>query len=98
MTRASGYAKPRGWVKTKARILKRDEGVCYVCRTPGADQVDHLVPVHLGGSHADANLGAIHSWPCHHSKTQREANTSPKRVNATSKRPPQPHPGFKGGG
>ena len=68
MTRASGYRQPRGWANTKARVLERDAGVCHVCGNHGADQVDHVIPVSQGGSHDDANLAAIHSWPCHSSR------------------------------
>ncbi|MEI2728332.1 MAG: HNH endonuclease signature motif containing protein [Candidatus Nanopelagicales bacterium] len=94
MTRASGYRQPRGWANTKARVLERDAGVCHVCGNHGADQVDHVIPVSQGGSHDDANLAAIHSWPCHSSKTAREARASTKRYTATVKRPAQPHPGL----
>jgi 5-methylcytosine-specific restriction endonuclease McrA len=56
------------------RILKRDEYVCYVCHLTGADNVDHIIPIELGGARTDpANLAAIHEDPCHIDKTKREA-------------------------
>jgi len=83
---APGYKQPPGWSKTRARILERDEHQCYLCSN-AADQVDHVVPVHKGGTHDDANLAAI-CVPCHKAKTQREAaQARPRR-----KRPSEPHP------
>ena len=55
------------------RILKRDGHVCHVCRKPGADQVDHIVPLAEGGFDGDLNLAAIHAEPCHRDKTQAES-------------------------
>lgn len=55
------------------RILRDAEFVCYVCGLPGADEVDHIIPIHLGGAKRDpANLGAIHGDPCHELKTKAE--------------------------
>lgn len=54
-------------------VLREQEFICYVCRLPGANEVDHIVPIHLGGARTDrANLGAIHAEPCHEDKTKRE--------------------------
>lgn len=54
-------------------VLLEAGGICYVCRLPGADEVDHIIPIHLGGARTDrANLGAIHGEPCHSDKTARE--------------------------
>jgi 5-methylcytosine-specific restriction protein A len=55
-------------------VLQRDAFVCYVCRLPGADTVDHIVPIWKGGAKADpVNLAAIHQDPCHDDKTKRES-------------------------
>lgn len=80
--------------RTKQRILDRDQRTCYVCRLPGADEVDHKVPRHLGGSNEDDNLGAIHSWPCHANKTGQEAARA-RGPRPSRKRPREKHPGLK---
>lgn len=55
------------------RILARDGYVCYVCRLPGADAVDHLIPIWKGGAKTNpSNLAAIHEDPCHSDKTKQE--------------------------
>lgn len=51
----------RPWQRVKARIIRRDAGICHLCGQPGADTADHLLPVSLGGSLYDpANLAAAH--------------------------------------
>lgn len=85
------------WRRARLRILDRDQGVCYVCRKPGADEVDHIRNVaecrRLGiNPDTDDNLGAIHSVPCHRAKTQREASEA--RWRHRSRRPNEPHPGI----
>jgi 5-methylcytosine-specific restriction endonuclease McrA len=77
---------PANWPKLRLYILDRDGHVCHVCRRPGADQVDHVVP---GDNHDETNLAAIHSW-CHLRKSSAEGLAArPKR-----RRPPEPHPGL----
>lgn len=54
------------WRRVKARVIRRDAGICHLCRQPGADSVDHLVPVAKGGELYDLrNLAAAHHnvWP-----------------------------------
>jgi 5-methylcytosine-specific restriction endonuclease McrA len=48
----------------RKRILERDMGVCHVCDQPGADQVDHVIPLGEGGTGEDWNLASIHAEPC----------------------------------
>jgi 5-methylcytosine-specific restriction protein A len=51
-------------------ILERDGRICYVCHLPGADTVDHVIPIWKGGAKVDpSNLAAIHADPCHAEKT-----------------------------
>lgn len=79
--------KPKPWVNSKRRqsvvsgweqqrrakrILRRDD-TCHVCQLPGANQVDHVIPVAEGGADDEANLRPIHSIPCHANKTAEEA-------------------------
>ena len=84
---------PRDWGRTRQRILRRDQGICYVCGRPGANQVDHIVPASQGGSDEDSNLAAIHEHPCHTAKTAREANAR-NPMAAPRKRPKEEHPGL----
>ncbi|MBZ6258853.1 HNH endonuclease [Streptomyces olivaceus] len=58
----------------KAQVAQRDHGCCYVCGGEDADELEHKIPVSQGGARRDlANLGLIHSEPCHREKTAREA-------------------------
>lgn len=84
---------PRDWSRIRARILRRDRCICGVCRGPGADEVDHIVPASLGGTDDEANLQAIHSRPCHAHKTALEANAQNWKVQP-KKREPERHPGL----
>lgn len=52
----------RGWAATRRRVLERDGYVCWLCRKPGANSVDHVIPRALGGSHGESNLRAAHGW------------------------------------
>jgi 5-methylcytosine-specific restriction protein A len=90
---------PRDWGRIRKRVLRRDQGICYVCGRPGANQVDHIVPVSMGGGEEDANLAAIHERPCHAAKTSREANAQNPRAQPR-KRAEERHPGLtdRGGG
>lgn len=67
---------PRGWHATRARILRRDRRICWICGGPGADAVDHVTP---GDDHSDANLRAVHHdiapW-CHRRKSSLEGHTA----------------------
>ena len=83
---------PKNWGRTRRRILRRDQGICYVCRGPGANQVDHVVATSNGGSDEDDNLAAIHSQPCHARKTAAEANARNPRAQPR-KRAEEVHPG-----
>jgi 5-methylcytosine-specific restriction enzyme A len=53
--------------------MERDGGICHVCGRPGADQVDHVIPLSEGGADDYWNRAPIHAKPCHQEKTQREA-------------------------
>lgn len=50
----------RDWRKLKRQIIKRDNGICWICRESGADSVDHLQPVSMGGTNDPENLKAAH--------------------------------------
>jgi 5-methylcytosine-specific restriction protein A len=67
------------WMKTRHRILMRDNGLCRCeeCKASGrilvAHEVDHVIPLHEGGADADHNLAAINS-ECHKRKSAAEAS------------------------
>ena len=61
-----GYG--RGWRKLRAAVLRATPR-CRSCGGP-ATEVDHIVPLRAGGSHALANLQPL-CKPCHSSKTAR---------------------------
>ncbi len=51
------------WDKLRARILKRDAGICQPCMAEGSvrqgTHVDHVVPKAEGGSDDESNLQTI---------------------------------------
>lgn len=79
------------WVKTRARILARDGGVCQCLeckrleRVLPATEVDHIVPKFEGGTDDDSNLQAINE-DCHARKTAAEAQRA--RMHGARKQPP----------
>lgn len=70
----SGTKRDRGsrWGKTRQRIFVRDNFMCQCANCCGrlylADEVDHILPLHKGGTDADDNLQAINR-ECHKKKT-----------------------------
>lgn len=80
---------PRGWAKTRLRILVRAGGRCYLCGELGADTVDHVIAAAHGGSDNDSNLKAAHE-SCHRRKTGLESGFG---VRPSRRRPPERHPG-----
>lgn len=63
------------WDKARARIMKRDRGLCVPCLMGGrptpATEVDHIKPKAKGGTDEDDNLQAI-CRDCHTAKTASE--------------------------
>ncbi|MBO0880408.1 MAG: HNH endonuclease [Mycobacterium sp.] len=84
------------WHRLRAKVLKRDGGICAVCHQPGADSVDHIVPVSDGGSDDIGNLRAIHKARCHAVKSAQEgARATWLKRNAGSAPIRESHPGLK---
>ena len=59
----------KAWRQLRAQILHASGGICWLCGRPGADTVDHIVPLSDGGHPLDpANLRAAHGkrqpWGC----------------------------------
>ena len=63
------------WLRLREVVLNA-EPLCAECRRQGrtvaAREVDHIVPVHQGGTDARENLQGL-CRPCHWSKTATEA-------------------------
>ena len=83
MLQTTAGATPRirgnSWMATRRRILLRDRYTCQGCGLVRADhEIDHRVPLHMGGSNDDANLQSLcrstdgHDG-CHERKTALEA-------------------------
>lgn len=84
------------WKRTVARIHTRDRGICHLCGGPGADAVDHVIPVSGGGADDDANLAAVHDRHpphCHRYKTSAEGHAA-QAARGHQRRPPEAHPGL----
>jgi len=64
----------RGWKLTKIRdrILLRDGYTCRGCgRVSSSLEVDHIIPLHLGGSESDENRQST-CGDCHQKKSEQE--------------------------
>lgn len=63
------------WELIRARILKRDNGLCQDHLADGvakpASCVDHIKPKAQGGTDDDSNLQSL-CWSCHARKTARD--------------------------
>lgn len=73
----------RPWQRRKARIIRRDHGICHLCGKPGADTADHLVPWSLGGTDHDTNLAAAHV-DCNRRRGNRPIEVARAEIAATS--------------
>ena len=63
---------PKDWNTRRLIVLKRDKGICYLCKGDGADTVDHI---NAGDNHDLSNLAAVHDRVephCHRAKSARE--------------------------
>ena len=72
----SGWAQQR-----RAKRILRQSDTCHICGLPGADTVDHVIPLAHGGTDTDDNLKPIHKIPCHQRKTQAEAAQTRRNTN-----------------
>lgn len=98
--------RKRRSAKTRLRIFLAHKGVCHVCS--GAISVgqlwdlDHVIPLALGGDDEEHNLAPAHRKTCHGSKTAAQdvpAIAKAKRrearhIGATAPKRPIASPGF----
>ena len=62
----------RKLTRIRDRILLRDEYTCKMCGHVAADlEVDHIMPLHLGGAESDANRQSL-CCACHEAKSKQE--------------------------
>lgn len=59
--------RDRDYRNKRARILRASD-VCWICGLPGADSVDHVVPLDRGGTNDPSNLRPAHMHPCNRAK------------------------------
>ena len=80
------------WHVIRRRVLRASDGVCGLCGSQGACEVDHIVPRHMGGSDDPGNLMAV-CRQCHARKSSAEGHAVLRRRRALRKRPADKHPG-----
>lgn len=59
-------------LRVRARIFDRFDGKCAACSRdlrPGHWQCDHIIPLILGGRHAEDNFQPLCTEPCHKAKS-----------------------------
>lgn len=65
----------RPWKRKRAQVLERDGYLCVECAKVGkvtmASDVDHIVPLHLGGADTVLNMQSL-CKECHQVKTAEE--------------------------
>ena len=63
--------RDRDYRKKRARILRQSD-VCWICGQPGADSVDHVIPIAKGGTNDPGNLKPAHLFPCNRAKGDKD--------------------------
>lgn len=73
--RDRGTANERGYNYSyqQVRKLVLADGICHICGEPGADTVDHLVPVSMGGTNELENLAPAHAY-CNSSRGNKDVD------------------------
>lgn len=57
------YGKQQ-WRRTALEVIRRANGICAICRQPGADTAHHKLEKRQGGTDDISNLEAVHRG-CH---------------------------------
>jgi 5-methylcytosine-specific restriction protein A len=83
--------RPPNWTSLRRLVLTRDNHTCQLCGDSG-NEVDHMIPAHLGGSHDPDNLTTL-CRACHDKKTRTEINNALSRRKRLQRLPKRPHPG-----
>jgi 5-methylcytosine-specific restriction endonuclease McrA len=74
------------WRKLRLFVLKRDDYTCYYCGITTANTVDHLTPLHKGGTDELSNLVTA-CKPCNYSKgSKTEQQYNRKRLRKKKER------------
>lgn len=77
--------------KQRLEILLASDGRCKICgeKITGPFEVEHRVPVALGGTNDPSNLEAVHPQPCHSSKTKADVKAIAKAKRLEKKSSPE---------
>lgn len=62
-----GLDRSRRHQKHRETVMRKNNGICWLCLKDSSDAIDHMVPVAWGGSDEIANLAPAHS-SCNSSK------------------------------
>jgi 5-methylcytosine-specific restriction enzyme A len=73
---------PPGWAQLRAKALARDGHRCQKCGAP-ATEVDHIVPLYVGGPNLLANLRSL-CQSCHRRVTGRQGGGAGGRGGSSS--------------
>ena len=72
--------KGQRWERLRRRILDRDNWTCQKCgKSAGRFEVDHVLPLHLGGAAWDMDNLQCLCGRCHSAKTAGENQTIGRR-------------------
>lgn len=63
------------------RIL-RTNNTCWICGQPGADSIDHVIPIAAGGTEDPSNLRPAHMHPCNRDKSDKPHGNIIRRSGA----------------
>lgn len=87
-------ALPEDWPQRKAAVWARDGDVCWMCRRPGADTIDHLGERH---DHRLEMLAPVHDrrYPhCHRYRSSAQGHEAQRRIRERGRMPTEQHPGL----